>query len=80
MDRSSKCERRWNRKELMTRDEARIKLRSAASRGGNPATTFLRNHPKTSLVLAIGAGILLSASPAARKVALTATVQYFLRR
>lgn len=80
MDRSSECEQRCHPQQMMTRDEARAQLRRLASRRGNTASTFLRNYPKTSLVIAVGAGILLIASPTARKLAMTAAVNYFLRR
>ena len=66
-----------------TTEAARQNLRQAASggEGGRSVpSSLLRKYPKTSLVLAIGAGIAITVSPVARKAAITMAVQYLLRR
>lgn len=80
MGRVPERKRQSDRGREMTCAEARERLRHVAARERSGPSALLRKYPKTSLVIAVGAGILLSASPVARKAAMTAAVHYFLRR
>ncbi len=80
MDRVPERKRQSDHGRKMTCSEARERLRHVAESASSGPADFLRKHPKTSLVIALGAGILLSASPVARKAALSVAAHYFLRR